>query len=1339
MMQNFATRPNPYLAALNPACIPIDGRDSRDRLAFVATYTRLIQYFDSKNKLAGNWQAFFLKDPAILFAEISKTDYEACHARFLSADEGLRHASSDAVRDVFVNQLCSLLRDIFRTLNQWLRFMGIRTELDHLRSFLEKKIRESLSAQLCLFISLQQRLSVQTNRGVEAPDTDLYRNFEPLWHERAYRLTELASAKDGDIRPIIAALQRVYHSVFDTLVQAVDYAKQAFYHKELEPNDFPDTALMITFCRLMATEVAEINKLGKKHLDFYYDRVLHQQLRTAVPDQVYVSLRLADKVESFQLSAGTAFLAGQYPDLSDILYCNATNEPLSKAVISSAYTVHCGRDDTAQAGEALFLKKISAPNQVSRNFMNEILSWDAFGGSSGVRIRQGFAIASPMLLLQSGHRKITVDLELAGGEPLEALADSQYFLSTAAGWMRVSPTDESSGNSLVFKLAVDDAPIVPFEENPDGYTSRWPLLKAVLSEKANLFAPPRLTKINIQAHVTGFTAFSLANDLGRLKESAPQPLFGPIPQAGARFFVGSNECFAKPLDALTLTITWDNLPLDADFCSYYSAYNTYLAKSDTKNSPPSATVFNNLAFKGTWAQLRQKKWTDLTPKVPVRVVPTPPQKASPSPAGVAPADSSPAIEEVKRSEPDVVARLWQLSKTVLQTALKLIGHDAARGASQPVESHAGNSESSKTFSKSVSSASSNRSEDTTGHVASTADDATVSLYQVYSSCVPPVSTDPLCPTSIFKFSFDTPAVSRDDAIWQPSLALAPLPPVNLASNGYLCFALSQPSYAFGATLYPQVVAQVSLDNAQWLIGQAKGCTAGSLVSMIGQLIKKVFAKFTGSSATAPASGPADLPNQPYIPSESIVTGCYTATASIAIGASLTDDTANPLELYHYGSFKPYLAYDSTNTANSTGYDNLVPADREAETAAVPPLQLYTGVGGQGCLYLSISGLQAPCTLSLYAEVSPDETRRLPEIGEVGYYMWGTEGWQPLTVLLDDTGCLSRSGIIRFAVPSVGPLHASNKFISSGSVPEKVAAAEGEQSFIASPLMPNDDFWIAIASKADGINLRLSYLDTQTVRLIRTTMAALPKGETPSLSPSVIRAPKNKVWQIASISQPFASFGGKPAEQKESFTPRESYYRRVSTRLNNKDRAISRADFADLALDADPGLFYAKVIPAELGKVRVALVQGYSNAQMPEAFRPNVDGARRQTVLQALAKRTSGQVGVEVVNFKHKVVTVYATIYIASDLDVGKMAVELNQSIKMYLSPWIESEGPKANIGPRINLSALIGFLVSRKGVRSVEKLSLDGSDELTSEDTIFVSAIEHQLVIKPTEAMLVTA
>jgi len=152
-------------------------------------------------------------------------------------------------------------------------------------------------------------------------------------------------------------------------------------------------------------------------------------------------------------------------------------------------------------------------------------------------------------------------------------------------------------------------------------------------------------------------------------------------------------------------------------------------------------------------------------------------------------------------------------------------------------------------------------------------------------------------------------------------------------------------------------------------------------------------------------------------------------------------------------------------------------------------------------------------------------------------------------------------------------------------------------------------------------------------------------------------------------------------------------------------------------------------------VCIGLVNGYANTQLPNAFRPVVDGTVQALISAHIASRVSAQTRLNVVNLKHQVVTVIATMLVASSADVGTMKENINQMLKVYFSPWISSNTPQASLGRCIIRSALIGFLAAQKGVLSVKNLDLAGGETLADDATIFVSAMTHNLMFEVAEAV----
>lgn len=1237
-------RHNQLAQVLDPASIKIDGRSNRDRLAFVAAFSQLILYYDQHNQCAGDWQSFFMKDPCILYAAISKTDYSAYHAEFMLLEQAKRASPTDEAD--YVNRLIPLLKELFATINKWFYFMGLNASTNSLYLFLKKVIDETLADQLCAMRALQQALCTATGGRVTAPDTAFYSSLEPVWLN-GRNTQHVLFATDETAADAISSLTNkcgcIFHSVFDVFVHVIEYAAQAFAQQESQATPYPDTALLMAFSQLMETQQKLINQFSTKHLDFYYERILQQSLQPARADQVFVCLKLADKTSPLTLPAGTLFKAGNYPDNSEIVFASQIDTVINHAMISSAQTLYY--EQTQPDARVLYLNTIANPAQVSRNALQEIISWDGFGNNNGRPVQQGFALASPMLFLQGGQRTISVVLAMQSYSSLSGSAASsaawladfiqtfpnnQFYLSTESAWFILSPSyinicPAPDGVAITITLPPEAPAIVAFTKNPDGFSSAWPILKIMLGPSVDLRIPPSLTKVNIQVQVDQFSHFSLSNTSSLLPNMGAQQLFGPVPAVGDCFYIGSAECFAKPLCSLTLDMHWDKLP--ANFCDYYAQYNQYLS---SQGETGTSATFTNTAFTGQWSLLISTNWQGLTPETTDN--PTPP---------VEPAKETTILERIIQ----LIGWFIGLLRLILPPFLR---------RKLPLSMPAG--------------ASSLSTDEPQTHTAAAADTAisseAICLFQQASG--PPELN---IQSSSFSFRFAPSSTAL------PQLALSSLPAVAEANNGYLRFCLEKPDVAFGNCLYAQVISYISFTNAQMLISKDK------------------------------KAKPLAIPNTPYSPKLAALQGSYSASAVTAVSPEQSSDPqVYPFELYHYGSFKPYLAYDATNTAIGYGFCNLTPND-DAGAAELP---LFAGVGGPGCLYLSFSGVVAPCSLSVFAEISADTNLADTESRSVGYYYWTNCGWQPIKVLQNDTNDLTCSGIITFDIPS-----ATAPFC---------------------PMMPNTDFWLAIATKSysKAINIKISYLDTQAMQLTRVATVGLPVGDIPRINANSISATQKKLPQIISISQPFSSFGGLPAENRNSYGGYSSFYRRVSERLNNKDRSVTTTDLVNMAHCAYMNLFYAKAIPGKGGEVRLGLVRGYPNVQQPNAFLPAVDAVDQKTIEQYLACRASAMTKLSVFNLKHQIGRIFTTLLIDPQANANAMVKTLNQQLRIYLSPWIKSDLPQRNVRQDITCSEVIRFLSTQPGVVSVSHLSLIVCVAVDNDDEVLlVSHQQHAITVVP--------
>jgi len=243
---------------------------------------------------------------------------------------------------------------------------------------------------------------------------------------------------------------------------------------------------------------------------------------------------------------------------------------------------------------------------------------------------------------------------------------------------------------------------------------------------------------------------------------------------------------------------------------------------------------------------------------------------------------------------------------------------------------------------------------------------------------------------------------------------------------------------------------------------------------------------------------------------------------------------------------------------------------------------------------------------------------------------------------------------------------------------------------------------------------------------------------PSLDANSITGTKNKTPQISQVLQPFSSFGGMPAESMDCYSGESSFYRRVSQRLSDKDRVSTVQNWLNMAYDACMDLYYVCMVQRSFNQLCLGVVRRYANAHVPGAFNPVLGSDDLQTTKQYIAQRTPAFIDVEVGNVPQQEVKVSVNLSIAVQTSQNELAEQINQNLRLYLSPWINASCGQMPIAQGINRTALIQFLRTQDkvlGVNALSILSLNADGKwidnqqdpvlTTVSPAIFVSAERH--------------
>lgn len=404
-----------------------------------------------------------------------------------------------------------------------------------------------------------------------------------------YDHTTLTENADGNWQDLLNYNQPDFEQLYKVL-------------KALEQNSAtpPHFSLLLAFLELYKEPQRLLNDVTGRHLDFYYNDVLGLHRNDAVPDKAHVVFELKKNTAPYLLKANeTKLSAGKDAKKKELIY-KLTHDIIVNSSkveqLKSLYTDASNRNHLHFAAVANSADGLGAAVDVTNP------KWSAFGHADLPFAQAGFCLASDVLLMQEGERKVTVQLDVAG-LPLKSLEGkgfrSLFLVSATAekGWTAfktVTPELQrtvSGTGELVFSVTfnVDDPAIISYDPllHGENFETGKPILKILLNTSADegysFFKNASLITANITVFVTGMTSLQLENDFGVLNPKKPFHPFGPTPEADANFWIGSDEVFDKQLSRLKVNVEWKDIPA-ADLGVHYKGYANVSNSSFTANA-----------------------------------------------------------------------------------------------------------------------------------------------------------------------------------------------------------------------------------------------------------------------------------------------------------------------------------------------------------------------------------------------------------------------------------------------------------------------------------------------------------------------------------------------------------------------------------------------------------------------------------------------------------------------------------------------------------------------------------------------------------------------------------
>ncbi len=619
------------IRALQPDAFQLDERSLQDLIVDTHRYAQTLKYFDETDTQPDKvyWEGFWEMEHLTYLAVLAATDtgeirrlYEAEEAAFprdpdapgIKFGKKLPKGPGLAVYKPLLEQLntlANLLEEDYRKL----------VRIGHpLQSLLLNRIRRDNCCDTDEMQSALRRL-IALHKGADPVlDRAKYKNFKT--EDKRWGLRNRVDYDAIPANPSISleSLRELFFTFFDTLL-VLKTAAQDGFEKELARMERPENeeyrvvqphiALFLTFLRLFRHAQDSLNGVGRQHLDYFYKEVLALQPHDGTPDTVYLLFELAKGFSEHLLEKGTEFLAGKDKKGRPLVYETTEDWVLRSAQVADIKNTYID----PETGEIYANPDVKKKYKAHAELPNETAPyWRAMGDDENLPYGEiGFAIASPQLILKEGRRVVDVILTLSQESNLSGLQPDSFevFLSSEKEWIKIklnpdiSLNDNSDPVSTLDKQgfnvdfnnqyhrisirAILDRDVLPVAQPGKDlkatFNTKWPVLKISAVSRINdntgkneihkniykVLNNISIEGITIKVSVNGIREnLIIQSDQGVFDGTQKVFPFGPAPEIGSHFYIGSPEVFQKAVKDISLHFDWIDAP--NDFKKYYENY-----------------------------------------------------------------------------------------------------------------------------------------------------------------------------------------------------------------------------------------------------------------------------------------------------------------------------------------------------------------------------------------------------------------------------------------------------------------------------------------------------------------------------------------------------------------------------------------------------------------------------------------------------------------------------------------------------------------------------------------------------------------------------------------------
>ena len=508
LQRDGVSQENRLIRALHPSYVKIDERGIADLLLYAKKYAKCIRFYSLDNQPVGDWSNFIEADISTLVAIISRFDIKSHKKQF--------EAIGDANWETLLAPIVGLIEAVYNWHSRSIKGLKLYVAL-------EKLIQTHLNGILQRLKAYELRINA-IQPGFITLDTAFLGTIPDLFSsiiadDSIFSNDDLTHPADLEavIFKIKRAYQQTYQAVFALIEQAPNFLEETL---EQYPEHQPHFALFLTFLQLFSIAQQHLNGITRRHLNFYYQEVLQVKAKTEQPDEVHLVFQLAKNFQTDLIEQDVLFKAGK--DAANVNVFFGANKELvvnktqlyedglktvfidKVPIANSNLSANANLIEPAYGIHNIYAAPIAnSADGLGADLEDKEGKWETLGGTTMPYAKVGFAISSPLFLLQEGKRTITLIFEAkntfnwdygTGSDIGNTIAHElrhniQVSYSSEEEWVdtvisKVTIEDGIDNNlmlTFIISINTGQAPFVPFskEKLQPEFSTEYPTLRFI--------------------------------------------------------------------------------------------------------------------------------------------------------------------------------------------------------------------------------------------------------------------------------------------------------------------------------------------------------------------------------------------------------------------------------------------------------------------------------------------------------------------------------------------------------------------------------------------------------------------------------------------------------------------------------------------------------------------------------------------------------------------------------------------------------------------------------------------------------------------------------------------